>query len=117
YTAHYDLGVLAAIDLNWSEAQLELLSALDTDPGSAEAHNALGSVYLQRGQLEPARGELEKAIRLEPEFAWAHYNLALVLKQQEKMDDAERELRAALRANPHFPAARAELDRMAGSKP
>ncbi|MBV8891267.1 MAG: sulfatase-like hydrolase/transferase [Acidobacteria bacterium] len=117
YTAHYDLGVLAAIDLNWSEAQLELLSALDTDPGSAEAHNALGSVYLQRGQLEPARGELEKAIRLEPEFAWAHYNLALVLKQQEKMDDAERELRAALRANPHFPAARAELDRMAASRP
>jgi choline-sulfatase len=112
YTAHYDLGVLAAMARNWSEAQGELLSALHTDPGSAEAHNTLGSVYLQRGQLEQARGELEEAIRLQPEFTWAHYNLALVFKKQEKTDQAEQELREALKADPQFPAARAELDRM-----
>ena len=112
YTAHYDLGVLAAMASNWSEAQRELLSALDTDPASAEAHNTLGSVYLQSGRLEQARSELEQAIRLQPKFAWAHYNLALVLKKQEKRDDAERELRTALKADPQFPAARAELDRM-----
>jgi choline-sulfatase len=112
YTAHYNLGVFAAMAGNWSEAQGELLSALHTDPASAEAHNTLGSVYLRREQLEQARVELEEAVRLQPEFAWAHYNLALVFKKQEKADEAERELRAALKADPMFPAARAELDRM-----
>jgi len=112
YTAHYNLGVFAAMAGNWNEAQGELLTALHTDPASAEAHNTLGSVYLRRDQLEEARGELEEAIRLQPEFAWAHYNLALVFKKQQKADDAERELRAALKADPMFTPARAELDRM-----
>ena len=115
YTAHYNLGVLAAMTQSWDEAQRQLLSALHTDPGSAEAHNTLGSVYLQRGQLEHARGELEEAIRLQPKFAWALYNLALVSKKQEKRDEAARELRAALKADPQFQPARTELDRMGES--
>jgi len=88
---------------------------VEIDPGSAEAHNTLGSVYIRRGQLEQASSELEEAIRLQPEFAGAHYNLALVLKKQEKRDEAAQELRAALKADPQFQAARAELDRMEAS--
>ena len=52
YTAHYDLGVLAALDRNWPESIAQLHSALATDPSSAEAYNMLGSVYIQRNELD-----------------------------------------------------------------
>lgn len=58
--AHYNLGVLSTLMQDWGEAQQQSLSALHTDPGSAEVHNTLGSIYLRRGRLELARGELEK---------------------------------------------------------
>ena len=39
-------------------AQQHMLLALRADPSSAEAHNTLGGIYLQRGELEPARRRL-----------------------------------------------------------
>jgi Flp pilus assembly protein TadD len=73
-------------------------SALRADPGSAEAHNTLGMIYLQRGELEPARRQFEETIRLQPKLASAHYNLGLVYQQQGKTDAAAQEFRAAKEA-------------------
>ncbi len=99
YTAHYNLGVFAAMEQNWSEAERQMLSALHTDPGSADAHNTLGGIYLQRGELERARHQFEEAIRLRTKFASAHYNLGLVFQKQGKNEQAEHEFRAALEAD------------------
>ena len=98
YTAHYNLGILAALEQNWSEAEQRMLSALRADPRSAEAHNTLGGIYLQRGDLERAAQQFQATIRLQPNLASAHYNLALVFQKQGKTDAAEQELRAAKEA-------------------
>jgi tetratricopeptide (TPR) repeat protein len=51
YTAHHDLGVLAAMQENWTEAQQQVLSALRTESGSAEAHNVGQHLSTSRGSL------------------------------------------------------------------
>ena len=83
---------------NWAEAQQQMLAALHADPNSAEAHNTLGGIYLQRGELAPAQHQFEEAIRLQAKLASAHYNLALVFQKQGKKEDAVREFRAAQEA-------------------
>ncbi len=117
YTAHYDLGVLAAMQENWTEAQREVLSALRTDSDSAEAHNMLGSIYLRRGELDPAQAELKLAIHLQPNFVSAHYNLALVLQGKGQKEGAVEELKATLKIDPEFTAARQQLDALESSAP
>jgi len=80
---------------NWSEAQQRMLSALHTDPRSAEARDTLGKIYFQRGELEQARQQFEEAIRLQPKLPAAHYDLAMVFQKLGKMDEAAKELRVA----------------------
>ena len=75
-----------------------MLSALRADPGSAEAHDTLGGIYLQRGELERARRQFQETIRLQPKLASAHYKLALVFEKQGKTDAAAQEFRAAQEA-------------------
>jgi Tfp pilus assembly protein PilF len=87
------------MEQKWSEAEQRMLAALRADPGSAEAHNTLGSIYLQGGDLEKARRQFEEAIRLQPKLASAHYNLGLVLQQQGKTEAAAQEFRAAQEAD------------------
>jgi Tfp pilus assembly protein PilF len=83
------------MDKNWGEAEQHLLAALHADPGSAEAHNTLGMIYLQRAELDPARRQFEETVKLQPGMGSAHYNLALIYQKQGKTDAAEREFRAA----------------------
>jgi Flp pilus assembly protein TadD len=90
-----------------------LRRSLQIDPNSAEAHNALGSLYLRRGALAQAKAAFADAIRLQPGFAWAHYNLGLALGREDKKEDAAREFRAALDADPKFSAARKALEKLA----
>lgn len=115
YTAHYNLGVLAAADRNWGDAESHLRAALRTDPNSADAYNALGSVALQREDLAGAADAFREAIRLRPKFAWAHYNLGLVFRKQQQNNEAAREFREALEADPKFTPARTALERLENS--
>lgn len=102
YTAHYDLGVLAFFERNWPESIAQLRSAVDTDPSSSEAYNMLGSVYLQRNELDLAEQQLEKAIQFDPNLAVAHYNLALVLRKQGKQSASQSELHRSLALDPQL---------------
>jgi tetratricopeptide (TPR) repeat protein len=45
-------------------------------PGSAEAHNNLGSVIAEEGNLDEAASYFSRAITLNPNFADAYFNLA-----------------------------------------
>src|SRR5260370_23829915 len=99
YTAHYNLGIFAAMGKNWSEAEQRLLAALRADPESAEAHDTLGGIYFQRGELERARHQFQETIRLQPKLPSGHYNLAMVLQKQGKTNEAAQELRAAQEAD------------------
>ena len=112
YAAHFNLGVLDAIQGRWDEGESHLRRVLQMDPNSAEAYNALGSLYLGREDLPHAKAAFSDAIRLQPGFAWAHYNLGLIFRRENKSEDAAREFRAALGADPQFSAARTALERL-----
>ena len=62
------------------EADLELpealVTALDADPGYAEAHSNLAFLQTSEGQFELAAQSARRAIDLNPQFADAYLNLA-----------------------------------------
>ena len=111
YEAHYNLAWLDSRDGHTEEAFAHLQAAVKSDPANAVAHNALGSIYLQRKDLERAGQQFSEAVRLDPKFVFAHYNLGLVLELQGAKDASADQFREALKISPRFQPARAALTR------
>lgn len=61
----------------------------------AIAHNAIGAVHLNNGQLERAEASFNAAISSDPGYGVPHLNLALVAAQRGDTDAAERHARQA----------------------
>ncbi len=61
YTAHFNLGIFAAMEQNWSAAEHHMEAALRADPHSAQAHDALGKIFQQEGKTEKATQEFQAA--------------------------------------------------------
>jgi Flp pilus assembly protein TadD len=61
------------VDPSVQEMRLEV----NRTPNSAEAHNKLGVLLAQAGDLKAGIQEFETAVRLNPDFAKAHYNLGV----------------------------------------
>src|SRR5262249_29592442 len=57
YGAHYNLGMLAMREGRADEALREFQAASRIDPGAAQPHSALGSLYSAGGNLEKAEEE------------------------------------------------------------
>jgi tetratricopeptide (TPR) repeat protein len=76
-TEHYVRGKLLAEDGNLDAALDELQRALQADPNLSVAHNAVGSIYLQRGQYEHARQSYQKATQINPLAYKPAYNLGV----------------------------------------
>jgi len=66
---------------------------LQLDPNYAEAHNNLGAIYLNEGELVAAIREIEAAVRLKPGLASAHYSLFLAYEQKGDLKKAASHLR------------------------
>ena len=94
--------------LTWQRAgAFESEETLWTDnvaknPQCWAGYNNLGSVLLQRGQVDDAIPEIQKALEINPDYADAHYNLALALLQKRQVDDAVTQLRRALEISPNY---------------
>ena len=54
----------------------------------AEAHNARGIAYAEKGEHDPAIAAFEKAITLKSDYVNAHYNLGLAYMNKGKVDKA-----------------------------
>jgi len=52
---HYHLGQLYRVQFKRAEARMELLKALELKPSLADAHVALGEMYVADGEMEKAR--------------------------------------------------------------
>lgn len=97
FTAHYTLGTMAMKEGS-TDALLHLTAASKANPQSPDVHNALGSFYFLRGDLDGAQREFELAIRQAPDFGQAHYNLGLVFQKRMETDKAAQEFRLAHQA-------------------
>ncbi len=75
--------------------------------GDGEAHNLLGFILGQQGDLETALVHLQRAVTILPESSGAHYNLGVALWYGGSKDKAIGELRESIRLDP----ARAEAMR------
>ncbi len=82
------------------EAERLLRKALSCDLHHGPAHNNLGVVYLQRGQLYEAAAEFEWARKLMPGHPDPRINLGIALEQAGRVGEAIDAYRAALESRP-----------------
>jgi tetratricopeptide (TPR) repeat protein len=75
----------------------------------ANAHMAVGDLYMEANAPEPAADEYRRALELRPRFHDIRNRLAEALMQMGLLDTAVTELNTILEANPRFLAARLNL--------
>lgn len=82
---------------------------LDKNPAAWVAHNNLGRVLEESGNLTAAEAHYRKAIELHPTYAHAHNNLGVVLVREGSDAEAEREYRHALAIDAGYAEAHSNL--------
>ncbi|CAG4910236.1 tetratricopeptide repeat protein [Paraburkholderia gardini] len=84
--AHHSLGLLLKARGEPEEAIRSLRHALD--PTDADAHNSIGTVLRDIGDLDAALTHFDTAIALRPDFAEAHCNRGGVLRRQSRFEES-----------------------------
>jgi len=74
--------------------------ALDQHPSFAEAHAALGEIFLQTDKVAAAADSFAKAVKARPDYLVARLNLALLLARMGQRADAMQQLQAVLQLDP-----------------
>jgi Flp pilus assembly protein TadD len=110
------VGVLALLALlTWRQASvyrdLETLwrDTLAKNPACWMAHNNLGLVLAERGEVAAAEASYRAALAVKPDDAFARVNLGNLSADQGRYDDAAREYEAALASEPRNPEAHNNL--------
>ena len=95
-----------AADLIYSDparAEALLREALAADIFHGPAHNDLGVVFLERGELYEAAHEFAWAQKLMPGNPDPRINLALVMEQAGRIEDARAAYESVLEVSPEYP--------------
>ena len=88
-------------DETFGKAKPIIATALQLDPNSAEAHNALAMVHWKYDWDWPgADQEFRRAIELNPDYALAHHWYGLFLGEQKRSEEAIAEEQRALQLDP-----------------
>jgi tetratricopeptide (TPR) repeat protein len=106
YIAH---GITLEASGRLAEAAAEHEKALAIDPGLAQAHVNLISLYGRLGQPEKAEQHYRAAVQLNPNLAEAHYNYGVLLYDQRKYSEAGEAFRRATAINPFYAEAHNNL--------
>jgi len=85
------------------------MDTLAKNPECWAAHNNLGIIFANDGNLKNAITHYEAAVRLRPQHAEAHNNLAVALAQQGRTEEAMAHFEQALRLKPNYPEAHNNL--------
>ena len=72
----------------------EMKEAVAADPGNAQLHDDLGTLYAQQQDWPHAQQEFAEAIRLKDDFAGAHLHLGFVLRAEQNSEAASEWLKA-----------------------
>jgi tetratricopeptide (TPR) repeat protein len=97
------IGALYDVLGQTEDARLAFEEAVARDPGDAEAHYALGSLYLSRREPRQALQPLETAVQLEPLGVPFRLALAACYVALERRREATRELDLIDKLQPHLP--------------
>src|SRR5262245_53116274 len=84
----------------YSEATIQLRSAINVNPQLAEAHYLLATVYLETGQIADAKQELFKTVQLQPRNTAAQLKHGNMLLLDRKFDEARATAELVLRQEP-----------------
>jgi tetratricopeptide (TPR) repeat protein len=82
-------------------AQATLNTALATEPGSAQLHDALGTLFAQQADLAQALPHFQQAVALDPAYAMAQYHLGTALLAMNQPGEAAAPLQLAANADPN----------------
>ena len=100
------LVVLGAFTWNqarvWKDSERLWRHALALEEESSFAHNNLGLVLAERGELEEAIKEFRRAVEIDPAFVEAQSNLGYFLARQGSSQEAIVHLHRALEVEPGF---------------
>ena len=78
------------------------VTTLARNPAAWMAHNNLGNLLREAGELDAARGHFEAALHVRPDLHRVHNNLANVLRAQRQPAEAERHYRRAIELRPDY---------------
>jgi eukaryotic-like serine/threonine-protein kinase len=104
---HAALGLVLALDLQWTQAGQELEQAISLNPNSAYAHLYLGWYLTFQGRGNDAIREMEMAEALEPASFMIYYTTGNVLNFARQYDRALQQYR---KAKEMYPAKNADLE-------
>jgi hypothetical protein len=93
----------------FGEAQKLYRAAIADNPRDAVAHNLLGMVLHQTGDLAGALSEIEQALVLDPTYAQAFNNRGIVRQAQGETGAAIEDYRRAIALKPDFAKAQVNL--------
>ena len=75
---------------------------LAKNPHSWAAHNNLGNVFIQKGQVDDAVVQYQKTLQINPNYPEAYSNLGVALSRKGRVDDAVAQHQKALAINPNY---------------
>jgi len=99
---HLHLGSAFLEKKRPEDAITQFQSALQINPGYAEAHNNLGIAFSQTGRIDEAIAQYQKALQIKPDDAEAHCSLGIVFSKKGKVDDAITQFQLALQMDPDY---------------
>ncbi|MEL0099882.1 MAG: tetratricopeptide repeat protein, partial [Opitutae bacterium] len=87
--------------LNQSAGAIEVIKeSLQIDPSDANAHNTLGNIYMERGDILNALDCFNSATTIDPDFAEAHNHKGGALLRLRQIKDAIKSYERAISINP-----------------
>lgn len=104
------LGHTATREGDLDLALREFGTALSHDDSLVAAHEAIGTIELGRGALEPAIASFERALELEGAEFSTHFNLIQTYLRLDRRTDAIAALKRAFRRYPNRPELRGLLE-------
>ncbi len=96
----------------WERAKEEYRFALAHAPNYADAHFAMGYVFLQQDSVEKALPFFQKAAQADPKNADAAFNAGICEEYLDRTEAARRQYKEALKRDPNHAGAKAALKRL-----
>lgn len=99
----------ASLQMQGKDALPAMQKATELLPDDVEAHNNLGKVLQELGQLDNTVACFRHALRIKPDYVEAHFNLGVALQTIGQLDDAMASYRRAVEIKPDFSEAHSNL--------